>query len=260
MNPAKALYHRVVPARIRNPIGLVRRDLTDRVRRLFSRTPLPPRELLANIQMTPWAFEYIGVGKMSAKSIRKQLQLSGISTTTSAKILDFGCGSGRVLRHLKSPSWELHGCDIDHQAIDWSSRALRSAKLQVCSVMPPLPYPDATFDAIFSVSVFTHFSPEEERAWKDELARVLKPGAVLIVTTMGASVLGNFPLFDTEPNRNRLQNDGALYFRKSASFNGNAAFHTPQAITRVFSPSFTLLRWYQQGSDGFQDLSVLRKE
>ena len=68
MNAAKALYHRLVPAEIRNPIGLVRRDLTDRLRRLVTRRPLPPRDLLGHIQMTPYVSEYLGVGRKSAAS------------------------------------------------------------------------------------------------------------------------------------------------------------------------------------------------
>lgn len=259
MNYAKAIYHRIVPARIRNPIGLIRREVTDRVRRMFARTPLPPRQLLANIQMTPWAFEYLGVGKRSAESILHQLTLSGIAKSTPIRLLDFGCGSGRILRYLKSPAWELHGCDVDQDAITWSGKALGFVKLEVCSPSPPLPYPDSSFDVVITVSVFTHFSEEEQQVWRDELARVIKPGGLLLLSTMGASVLGNFPGFNTEPNRARLSADGSLFFRKSGAFNASAAFHTPRAIAELFEPRLFLQRWYQQGLDGFQDLSVLRR-
>lgn len=260
MNYAKGLYHRIVPARIRNPIGLFRRDVADRLRRVFTRVPLPPRELLANIQMTPWAREYLGVGKRSANSILRQLESLGISLRTPARVLDFGCGSGRILRYFRRSGWDLYGCDIDRDAVDWSRRTLPFASLAVCAVDPPLPYPDAHFDVVLSISVFTHFSPDEQKAWRDEIARVLKPGALLILTTMGPSVLGNFPQLTNAAALNRLTADGSLFVRKDGPFNASASFHTARAIVEGFSPPFFLMRWLERGLDGFQDLSVLRRK
>lgn len=259
MSYAKSVYHRLVPERIRNPIGLWRRQLLDRLQRAATRLPVPPRDLLANIQMTPWAHEYLGVGRRSARSIVQQLELANLSTARAARVLDFGCGSGRILRYLKDSAWELHGCDVDRDAVHWSERALPFARLAVCSSFPPLPYSEQTFDIVLAVSVFTHFSPEEQQSWAAELARVMRPSGVLVLSTMGPSVLGNFAQLATAANQNRLLEEGSLYVRSNGAFNASAAFHTPGALVKLLGGRFVLLRWLERGLDGFQDLTLLRR-
>lgn len=249
----------MVPARIRNPIGLFRRDLMDRLQRKLTRKPVPPRTLLQNIQMTPWAREYLGVGKVAAKAILHELRSLPISANP-VRVHDFGCGSGRVLRFFPRDGWELSGCDVDREAIEWSRRALPFANLIVNDSAPPLPYAEASFDVVFSVSVFTHFSPDEQRSWARELARIVKPGGVLVISTMGPSVLADFPHFATPDNREQLETEGSLFFRKTGAFNASAAFHTPAALARQFGPQFFLQRWLERGLDGYQDLTVFIRQ
>jgi len=50
----------------------------------------------------------------------------------------------------------------------------------------PTHYPQAYFDLIFGISVFTHLSAIQQTQWIDELARICKTGGILLVTTMGA--------------------------------------------------------------------------
>jgi hypothetical protein len=49
--------------------------------------------------------------------------------------------------------------------------------------MPPSPLPSATFDTAFAYSVFSHLSPKAHLAWQAEFARVVKPGALVFITT-----------------------------------------------------------------------------
>jgi SAM-dependent methyltransferase len=44
-----------------------------------------------------------------------------------------------------------------------------------------LPFPDASFDVVFSYSVFQHFSKRDALAAFDELGRVLKPGGTSLI-------------------------------------------------------------------------------
>ncbi|HVT02027.1 MAG TPA: class I SAM-dependent methyltransferase [Thermoanaerobaculia bacterium] len=256
MNAAKALYHRLVPEKIRNPIGLVRRDMTDRLHRLFSRRALPPRDLLGHIQMTPYVSEYLGVGKKSAESIIAAFDRSGLPS--GASVLDFGCGSGRALIHMDTRGWSLFGCDIDEDAISWSRRGLPSARFEVNKSQPPLPFAAGQFDAIFAVSVFTHFDGDEQRAWARELRRILKPNGVAVISTMGPGILDNFPAHALPVNRKTLAESGFIFIPSETSFNARAVFHTAPGIARLFSDDFELMLWEEQGLDGFQDLSILR--
>jgi SAM-dependent methyltransferase len=102
------------------------------------------------------------------------------------RVLDFGCGPGRVLHHaIGTPNLELHACDIDQRAIDWMHEHLGAA-VQVFrnEQMPPLPCPDAHFDLIYAFSVFTHLV-ESWSAWLLELHRLLKDDGLLIATVAG---------------------------------------------------------------------------
>lgn len=102
------------------------------------------------------------------------------------KIFDFGCSSGRVLRHFneqhKALNWELFGVDIQARPIEWMRQNFpRHFQVYVGNTLPHLPFEDHTFDAIYGFSVFTHIKFQWD-AWILELRRVLKPGGVLMQT------------------------------------------------------------------------------
>jgi SAM-dependent methyltransferase len=103
------------------------------------------------------------------------------------RVLDFGCGAGRTLRHFmaEAETAEVWGVDIDAASID----LLRETVCPPLHVMrsdylPPLALDSETFDLIWSISVFTHLT-DNSIAWLLELHRLLKPGAILIATYMG---------------------------------------------------------------------------
>ncbi len=111
-------------------------------------------------------------------------------TFAGKRVLDFGCGAGRVTRHalLEDPSGEYWGCDIDSRSIDWM-RANLSPPLRVFQVedWPPTQQPDGQFDLIYAFSVFTHLL-DSWSAWLLELHRMLDEDGVLIVTVFGPGV------------------------------------------------------------------------
>jgi len=250
MTGAKALYHRLIPAAIRNPIGAFRRGLGDRVRRAREPFPLPPPALLRNVQLTPWVKEYLEVGRRSAASIVPALG-------DPKRVLDFGCGSGRTLRHLRDSGWQLFGCDIDADAIRWSREALPFASFEVNDDDPPLPYPDAFFDAVYAVSVFTHFPPGRQERWAAEMARVLRAEGTLVISSVGFTALRAFA--GSPENIEALRRDGMLWIRGDDRFNASGMYHSAAGIERVFSPYFRIVAHTERGLDGFQDLTIMER-
>lgn len=95
------------------------------------------------------------------------------------RVADWGCGMARVIRYLPS-DWRLVGFDYNAAAIDWCRRSLRAARFEVNGLMPPLPAADASFDAVYALSVFTHLSEPAHTAWIAEIERVLTPGGVFL--------------------------------------------------------------------------------
>jgi SAM-dependent methyltransferase len=103
------------------------------------------------------------------------------------RVLDFGCGAGRTLRHFltEAESAEFWGADQDEASIAWLQdelcpplHAWRSAQA------PPLALEHGSFDLAWAVSVFTHLTITSI-PWLLELHRLLKPGGLLIATYYG---------------------------------------------------------------------------
>jgi SAM-dependent methyltransferase len=101
------------------------------------------------------------------------------------KILDFGCGSGRVLRWFAAePGVDLAGCDIHPSSITWMQTAFDPGiRLYVNSETPPLPEPDNTYDLVYCGSVFSHLT--NWAPWLLELRRILRPGGALVASFHG---------------------------------------------------------------------------
>jgi SAM-dependent methyltransferase len=101
-------------------------------------------------------------------------------------ILDWGCSSGRVLRHFYKErqlyGWELNGTDIQSYLVEWMRRNFPSDINILCgSTFPHLPFPDSSLDIIYGISVFTHTKYLWD-FWLAEFKRVLKPGGLCIQT------------------------------------------------------------------------------
>jgi len=97
---------------------------------------------------------------------------------------DFGCASGRVLRHFcaQSDVPELWGSDINGRHIRWLNEYLpRRLKVIHNHCLPSLPMADRSIDVISAFSVFTHIDTFET-AWLAELYRILRPGGMVYLT------------------------------------------------------------------------------
>ena len=103
------------------------------------------------------------------------------------RVLDFGCGAGRTLRHFLSEAEraEFWGCDIDAASIDWLQAHL-SPPLHALrnEAGPPLGLEHGKFDLIWALSVFTHLT-DNSLPWLVELHSLLAPGGLLIASYMG---------------------------------------------------------------------------
>jgi SAM-dependent methyltransferase len=95
----------------------------------------------------------------------------------SARVLDYGCGAGQIVRLLRAQGLDASGCDVFYEGGDYSSEI--PAELQPFirrMAGGTIPYDDMSFDVVLSNQVFEHV-PDMEGALV-EIARVLKPSAV----------------------------------------------------------------------------------
>lgn len=120
---------------------------------------------------------------MGADRIRRSL-VEQTALRPGERVLDVGCGTGTllVLLQRRSPAVEAVGLDPDPRAL---LRARRKAERAGASVKldqgfsDALPYPDASFDHVFSSYMLHHLPGPEKRATLREIRRVLKPGGRL---------------------------------------------------------------------------------
>jgi SAM-dependent methyltransferase len=179
-----------------------------------------------------------------------------------SRVLDFGCGAGRTLRHFVSEAEraEIWGCDIDGESVAWLEENL-SPPLRVFrnDADPPLPRPDGYFDLIWAVSVFTHLV-ENWSDWLLELRRVLRPDGLLVATFMGA---GMSELIAGEPWNEEATGMNALRYGQSWELGGPMVLHSPWWIREHWGRGFEVRELLPSGfaSDGStgQGIAVLRR-
>ena len=94
-------------------------------------------------------------------------------------VLDAGCGTGRATAALARRHAEVVAFDIGEHLVARARR--RCACRPVLGSIMSLPFPDAVFDVVCSTEVIEHV-PHPSMAVK-ELARVLKPGGHLVLST-----------------------------------------------------------------------------
>jgi SAM-dependent methyltransferase len=101
------------------------------------------------------------------------------------KILDFGCGWGRIIRlFLKDlPPSKIWGCDPVADMITICREQNKWCNFEHIDTNPPTPFQNDSFDMIYSFSVFSHLSEKFHLELLSEIKRILKPGGIYITTT-----------------------------------------------------------------------------
>jgi SAM-dependent methyltransferase len=94
-----------------------------------------------------------------------------------ARVLDAGCGTGFNLIAL-SRFGAAVGIDLAPEALAFCrERGVRAVRASLLA----LPFPERTFDAVASFDVIYHAWVTDDRAAVAEMARVTRPGGVLLV-------------------------------------------------------------------------------
>jgi ubiquinone/menaquinone biosynthesis C-methylase UbiE len=228
-------------------------------KRANSNVKLPPDYLIyESFQMNynKYYSESIDSAKWLANHFSKYIELKG------KKILDWGCGPGRIIRHLPSlisNSCEFYGTDYNIESIEWCNKNLPDIKFNYNTLNPDLPYPDNFFDIIYGISIFTHLSEKSHYNWYNELYRVLKYDGIMLLTTQG----DNFKVKLTDPELKRYNNDELIVRDKAKEGHRTySTFHPPAFIKNLFNNTEILDHIEEKSENGKwlpQDIWIIKK-
>lgn len=144
--------------------------------------PVPPEELWLGYGKD--MKEYLHWGKVQSGIMVRLVKESDVVMDSLKRILEFGCGAGRMIRWLKpySAKCEIWGTDISSEHIYWANKYLKPHfNFATTTTLPHLPFEDGYFDLIYAGSVFTHIDDLTD-SWLLELRRILSKDGRIFIT------------------------------------------------------------------------------
>ena len=235
-------------------------------------TPLPPEDLIFLVAGHRDPAAFAEQRRASVNDIVELLRKAGVDYRSFRRILDFGCGCGRVLagwEGLLTPGSELFGVDLNPELVAFCRENIRFASVDRSQHLPPLPFADARFDFVYAASVFTHMTLDAATAWAAEFARIVTRGGHLMmtyhgtwflpqlasVTKDGADAVEDHGFYvylhgkpeDTFPGSNHYATYMSTPFMRSL-FKGFEVLYVSHGLTRGPHPLAS-----------FQDIAILRR-
>jgi SAM-dependent methyltransferase len=220
--------------------------------------PVPPARLRVGVVNSTDVELFLEYGALTATAIRDAAEEHGPPMSEVGRLLDFGCGCGRVTRYWSAiPDLEVHGSDLSAEAVEWLTHNLPFVQANRNDLAPPLPYADETFGLVYAISVFTHLTEDLGIAWMRELHRITRPGGLVLFSVSGRAVAHHMT------RRERAEFDQGklvVQFEEAAGANICNAFH-PEAYVRGLAREFEVLQFVPTAENAFgpQDFWIVRR-
>ena len=113
--------------------------------------------------------------------IPEDIRELGDYSLAGERILDSGCGSGRLFEVFNGKNIDYFGTDISERLIRIAQEKYPEAKFQTADALN-LPFPENFFDKVYSISILHHIPSQYfQLQYLKEAKRVLKPGGILIL-------------------------------------------------------------------------------
>jgi SAM-dependent methyltransferase len=220
---------------------------------------LPPRALAYDAYSAPdWTF-YKNSGLGTAEFFAR-LVATYLPGDEPLRILEWGCGPARVIRHLAAAigrTADVYGSDYNLATIAWCQQNISGISFVSNSLEPPLPFDAACFDFIYAISVFTHLSEATSQRWIGELRRLTRPNGIVVLTTNGDSRQSIMLPDELQSYRTKgiVVRDGVEEGKRCF-----VATHSPDYARKLLFGDFEVLRHVPAGFPyNSQDYWVLRR-
>jgi SAM-dependent methyltransferase len=238
-------------------------------------TPLPSRDVHRFVNPDAWG--YLLCGASSYLVLCRAALNAGHTLDELGPVLDFGCGPGRTLRFLVRHGQAIRcvGIDVDRAAIEWCRASFPFWEFQVSGDHPPANLPAATFGLAYAISVFSHLSEESHARWLRELARLVRPRGLAVLTIHGRHSLGRASKDDAQRQllhissveldgaRSLLDSNGFAFVRQPGGHLNRdlygITFTSEDYVHRQWSQYFEVIAYWPAGLDDWQDVVILRR-
>ncbi len=144
-----------------------------------------------------WAFGYdllVWLLSLGKEQTYRDNTLNLVRPKSGESVLDVGCGTGTLAIAAKrrvGPSGRVCGIDASPEMIRRARKKADKAAVEVTFenvFVQKLPFPDAAFDVVLSVTMLHHLSREARRQCIHEIRRVLRPGGRILAIDFGGPV------------------------------------------------------------------------
>ncbi|WP_112308883.1 class I SAM-dependent methyltransferase [Pseudogemmobacter bohemicus] len=237
------------------------REVEAVINALRSRDCVPSHDLMYRVAHTRTGYQFIGSGLVNLFEMLPVLTPHLILPVQH--LLDWGCGCGRLARHLiGDPRFTTYtGCDIDTEAVEWCRAHLAGGTFLTIPPEPPVALAAGTFTAVIGYSVMTHLERHLQLRWLTELRRLTAPGAVLALTVHGeaaaarnglATRLSKEGIIDEIPDVTLQNVAPAGYYRTTYQSRAYTEMH--------WGALFEVLEYRAGAILDYQDIVVLRRQ
>jgi SAM-dependent methyltransferase len=223
--------------------------------------PLPPPYMLFESYKLNYE-AYYKDGYETAKWITGLLG-AYLDLNKPIRILDWGCGPSRVIRHLPklvNPGSIIAGSDYNKNTIAWNKENITGVHFILNQLQPPLDFENNSFDAIYTISIFTHLSEHLFTPWIEELHRILDHEGILMITLHGEAFVSRL---EADERERFLEGEPIIHESNLDGHRSFGAFHPVKYVEARIKHLFqieqfipgTLINDIPQ-----QDMWILRKQ
>lgn len=139
-------------------------------------------QALFDAKAANWPAKYAADGPLAGRLVQLAAAVEDL-VPPGCEVLDLGCGSGNLARHLATGGYRVTGCDIAQEMLCRAEAADQTRAVSWIRLDPEwstLPFASAGYDAVVAASVLEYVL--NPRIVLSECARVLRPGGTLVCT------------------------------------------------------------------------------
>ena len=222
-------------------------------------TALPPDTLLYETGKLDYA-TYFQSGQEAAAEINSLYTL--FHPTPTLAILDWGCGVGRVTRHLPAyfPNANIVGADANPDCIQWLQNNIPEIQWIQSNTADRGETLTGSYNLITALSVLTHLPAKEQANWLKKLHSLLHPEGLMWLSTHGKNYLYQL----THQQKKQLSEQGILTLGTDKKGSRQMrTYHSYSGMKQLLGQDWEIVMYYDgqkfSGILGGQDACLLKK-